>query len=67
MSIDPIIFMQAEIANLFMERRNISPIDFLKLDEEYNILEFIKEGYEIFHLMGDEGILNEINDYIDAA
>jgi len=38
--------------------------EFLKLDKKVDILGFIREGYGVFHLMGDEGILNEIEDYV---
>jgi len=66
MALDPVIFMQIEMANLYMERYELSPDEFLELDNKYNILAFIAEGYEPFHLTGDEGILNEIQDYITA-
>ena len=67
MAIDPVIYMQVEIANLYMIRYSLTIDEFLALDEEYGVLEFIAEGYEPFHLMGDEGILLEIHDYIESA
>lgn len=66
MALNPIIYMQVEIANLYMERYKLSPNEFLEIDNKYNILEFIKESYEPFHLTGNEGILNEIQEYIKA-
>ncbi|MCL2322197.1 MAG: DUF3791 domain-containing protein [Oscillospiraceae bacterium] len=66
MALDQILYMQVEMANLYMERHNLSPDEFLERDEKYNILEFIKEGYEPFHLTGNEGILMEIQDYIET-
>ena len=66
MALDPVIFMQIEMANLYMQKHNLSSDEFLKLDDKYNILTFIEEGYEPFHLTGDEGILDEIQDYIAA-
>jgi len=38
--------------------------EFNELDDKYAILEFIEDGYEPFHLMGNEGILEELHAYI---
>lgn len=61
-----ILYMQAGIANLFMKKRNLSPKEFLKIDKKIDILGFIREGYDIFHLMGDDGILIEVEEYVRA-
>ena len=63
---DQILFMQAGIANMYMKKHNLSPGDFLKLDKKLDILGFIHEGYEPFHLMGDKGILDEVEEYVRA-
>ena len=65
MKLDPILHMQVEISNLYMEKYKLSTDEFIILDKKYGILEFIEEGYEPFHLMGNEGILQEIEDYIN--
>jgi len=62
-----ILYMQAGIANLYMKKRDLSPKEFLKLDEKIDILGFIREGYEVFHLMGDQGILDEVEEYVGEA
>ena len=62
--VDPIIFLQVHISRLFMERHNLSPEDFLALDEQKDILGFLRMGYEPFHLTGDEGILDELDAYV---
>jgi len=62
-----ILYMQAGIANLYMKKRNLSPKEFLKLDKKIDILGFIREGYDVFHLMGDQGILDEIEEYVSGA
>jgi hypothetical protein len=41
--------------------------EFLKLDKKIDILGFIREGYGVFHLMGDQGILDEIEEYVREA
>ena len=67
MPLDTVIYMQVEISNQYMRKYNITLDEFLDLDEKYDLLEFIREGYEPFHLMGNEGILLEINEYIEMA
>ena len=62
---DPILFMQVGIANMYMKKHQLSPKEFLKLDKKLDILGFIREGYEPFHLMGDKGILREVEEYIN--
>jgi hypothetical protein len=62
---DPVLFMQAQIARLFRERHNMSIRDFNELDRKVNILRFIEIGYEPFHLTGEEGILDEVDDYCE--
>jgi hypothetical protein len=63
---DHILHMQVGITNQFMKRHNMSPQEFLELDREVDILGFIETGYDVFHLMGDKGILAEIDRYVDG-
>ena len=67
MELDPVIFMQVEIFNLYRSRHNLSIDEFFDLDEKFDLFEFIEEGYEPFHLMGNEGILIEVDEYIKDA
>jgi len=62
--IDPIVYLQIHISRLFMEANGLSVNDFLILDNKKDILGFLRTGYEIFHLTGDDGILEEIDNYI---
>ena len=62
--INPIAFLQISISRLFMERHNLSPEEFLKLDEKKDIIGFLRLGYEPFHLTGTEGILEELDVYV---
>jgi hypothetical protein len=64
MSLDPVLYMQAEIANLYRKEEQLTVQEFLSLDEKYHLLHFIAAGYEPFHLMGEQGILNEIREFI---
>jgi len=65
MAINQVLFLQIEIANEYMKRYNMSLDEFNKLDDKYAILEFIEDGYEPFHLTGNEGILEEIHEFIN--
>ena len=66
MSMNKVIYMHVEMAHLYMKQHNITVHDFLSMDEKYGIIDFIGEGYEPFHLMGSQGILNEIQEYIEG-
>ena len=62
--INPVVFLQFHISRLFMERHNLSPEDFLVLNNQKDILGFLRMGYEPFHLTGDEGVLDELDAYV---
>jgi hypothetical protein len=61
--IDPIAVMQTQIARLYRQRHNIGIREFLERDRKANILGYIERCYEPFHLTGEQGILNEIDEY----
>ena len=64
MAVNQVLFLQIEIANEFIKRCGITLDEFNELDDKYAILEYIEDGYEPFHLTGNEGILEEIHEYI---
>jgi len=59
-----VAYLQAHFARLFMERHGLSAKDFLDLNRKKDILGFLRLGYEPFHLTGDEGVLEELDDYV---
>ena len=61
---DRILSMQVDISFQLLKRWGIVPIRFVELDAKYGILEFIRISYEPFHLTGDEGIMDEIEEFI---
>jgi hypothetical protein len=61
--IDPVAVMQTHIATLYRKRHNLGIKDFLDLDRKVDILGYIALCYEPFHLTGEEGILNEVDEY----
>jgi hypothetical protein len=59
-----VLYLQVSIAKLYMKKHCMSVKEFLELDEKFDILGFLKIGYEPFHLTGDMGVLNEVEEYI---
>ena len=64
MKLNQVAHLQTEVAHAYMRERNLKPADFVDLDRSYDILRFIEEGYEPFHLTGTEGVIDEVDDYI---
>ena len=64
--IDPVAVMQTQIARLYCQRHNMNIREFLDLDRKVDILGYIELGYEPFHLTGEEGILDELDEYCRA-
>jgi hypothetical protein len=60
-SLDNKLYMQVRLAHKYMKRHNISIEQFRQQDREYDILGFLEDGYEPYHLTGDEGVLDEID------
>jgi len=65
--IDPVVFLQAHFSRLFMERHNLTPQEFLTLNKKKDIIGFLRLGYEPFHLTGDEGVLEELDNYVQIT
>jgi len=62
--IDPVVYLQAHFCVLFMERHKMLPQEFIELLNEKDIIKFLRLGYETFHLTGDEGVLEELDEYV---
>jgi hypothetical protein len=60
-NLDNTLYLQVRLAHKYMKRHNISIEQFRQQDREYDILGFLEEGYEPYHLTGDEGVLDEID------
>jgi hypothetical protein len=63
-SLDNGLYLQVRIAHKYMKRHNLSIEQFRQQDREYDILGFLEIGYEPYHLTGDEGILDEIDEIV---
>ena len=66
MGLNQVLYLQTEIAHLYMKRHNLKPSEFLELDRKYGILDFLETGYEPFHLTGQEGVLDEVDEYVKS-
>ena len=64
---DHILNMQIRVANLYRKAHNMSVEEFLSLDRKTDFLQFVADAYEPFHLAGDAGILEEVDDYLQGV
>jgi len=62
--LNQVAHLQTEVVHAYMRRHNMKPAEFVRLDRDYNILHFIEIGYEVFHLTGTDGIIDEVENYI---
>jgi len=65
--LDDVLFLQVMIANLYIRTHGITPKEFADMDSEMDILGFLRDGYEPFHLTGPQGVLQEVEDFIALA
>jgi len=59
-----VAYFQVGIARKYMQRHSLTPVQFVERDEKYNILRLLEIGYEPFHLTGDEGVLDELDEIV---
>jgi hypothetical protein len=59
-----VAYFQVGIARKYMRRHNLTPLQFVERDKQYHILHFLEVGYEPFHLTGDEGVLDELDEIV---
>ena len=59
-----IAYFQVGIARKYMRRHGLTPLQFIERDKRYHILHLLEIGYEPFHLTGDEGVLDELDEIV---
>jgi len=59
-----ILFMQIRLLRMMAEKYELSLKQAAEIFEKYNVLPFIREGYGIFHVEGDEAIFEEVKSYL---
>ena len=60
-NLDNTLYLQVRLAHKYMKRHNITIEQFRQQDRDYDILGFLENGFEPYHLTGDEGVLDEID------
>lgn len=59
-----ILYMQARIIRLASERWNRSISQIAELFAENDVLRYIEEGFGVFHVEGDEAVLEDVITYL---
>jgi len=59
-----VAYYQVGIARKYMRRHNLTNLQFVEMDKQYHILHFLEIGYESFHLTGDEGVLDNLDEIV---
>ena len=57
-------FLMVNMFFFLIDRWKVSVERFLELDEKHNIMRLLLIGYETYHLTGEEGIAQDIEEYI---
>lgn len=60
-----ILYMQTRMIRNASEKWN-RPIEIIsELFEKYNVLQYIEDCFELFHIEGDEAVLEDITEYLE--
>ena len=59
-------YMQVRIARMATEKWNISVAEAARLFQQYQVFEFIRDCFGIFHVEGDEAVWEDIVTYLKA-
>ncbi len=63
---EQILFMQIRILRMMAEKYGLSLKQAAQTFEAYNVLTFIREGFGIFHVEGDEAVFEEVNGFLKS-
>ena len=61
-----ILFMQVRILRIAAQRFNLSLKDAALLFKKFDVLRYIREGFGIFHVEGDEAVFEDVKAYLKA-
>ena len=59
-----ILFMQVRILRIAAQRFNLSLKDAALLFKKIDVLRYIREGFGIFHVEGDEAVFEDVKSYL---
>ena len=61
-----ILFMQIRILRMMAEKYSLSLKQVADIFGQYDVLTFIREGFGIFHVEGDEAVFEEVKAYLQS-
>lgn len=61
-----ILFMQIRILRMLAEKYSLSLKQAAEIFGQYDVLHFIREGFGIFHVEGDEAVFEEVKAYLQS-
>ena len=61
-----ILFMQIRLLRMMAEKYSLSLKEAAEIFGQYKVLPFIRDGFGIFHVEGDEAVFEEIKDFLKA-
>jgi hypothetical protein len=59
-----ILFMQVRILRIAAQRFNLSLKEAALLFKKFDVLRYIREGFGIFHVEGDEAVFEDVKSYL---
>ena len=63
---EQILYMQTRLTRTAAEKWQKPLAEVIKVFTRYDVLEYIENCYEIFHVEGDEAIFEDIENYLSA-
>ena len=61
-----ILFMQIRILRMMAEKYGLTLKQAAQIFAAYNVLPFIREGFGILHVEGDEAVFEEVKDFLKS-
>lgn len=61
-----ILFMQIRLLRMMAEKYSLSLKEAAEIFDRYKVLPFIRDGFGIFHVEGDDAVFEEVKDFLKA-
>ena len=61
-----ILFMQIRLLRMMAEKYGLTLKQAAQIFAAYNVLPFIREGFGIFHVAGDEAVFEEVKGFLKS-
>lgn len=63
---EQILFMQIRLLRMLAYKAGLTLKQAAQIFDTYNVLSFIREGFGIFHVEGDEAVFEEVKAFLKA-